>query len=679
VSLVRSRWSAQGNGRVFSTLLAVFVTIAGLRLSSTLADGVQHERVRPLRIPAHVALGESVPPVARAGEKGSWTLHFTLAKDVPPNQELWLYVHGGRHVKPRWPGLQSDDESAEGYVSLVTEAGVRLRSSGADAGRGVFAFAVPEGGLKAGERLIANLGGKAGTTAPRLSMPDSFFLLLTAKAGTTPQPTGLQGGALERIVGACMMDITGNDLRSIRAYAASDAVIGSATSILVRPEDVYGNVSNTGLGRLVVRLNGKEIEAKRTPIANSNCCRLSGITFHREGVYRLEVQDGATGLKALTNPIRCIKVPSSRLLWGVLHGHTECSDGSRSLDHYYAYMRDECGLDFGAASDHDHPGETTDEMWSLSQQAAVRYNAPGRFTTFLGYEWARWLKNGDGDRNVYYLQDNRPMFRCADNAYPRPSDLFGALARETAMVIPHHPAEAGNFCDWKDHDPVKERLVEIYSVWGSSERSVNQGSPFPVKGKDPATRDSGEVPAGFVQRALELGWRVGFTAGTDNHFAHAGDMVVPEEKPWDYRCGVTAVRASGNTREAIWNAFRNRRCYGTTGARIIADFTVNGHQMGSVLAVSDHKDLSAARKLRVEVHGTAKIKTIEIVRNNKDVHTVTPHAMDAKLEWADTAGLRDVNLAPAEYSAQPFTFYYIRITQEDGEMAWLSPIWIVSD
>lgn len=107
----------------------------------------------------------------------------------------------------------------------------------------------------------------------------------------------------------------------------------------------------------------------------------------------------------------------------------------------------------------------------------------------LGHDtWAygdvgRYGDDGDGDRNVYYLHDNRPLYRSDDGEYPSPPDLFEALTRneEEAIVIPHHTAHGGNFCDWKDHDDAYERLVEVFQIRGSYECSEQDGNPVPER------------------------------------------------------------------------------------------------------------------------------------------------------------------------------------------------------
>lgn len=613
---------------------------------------------RPLRIPADVDSYASNPPFAIAGDDGSWELRFVLARPVSSESNLWLVVHGGRHFKNAWPGLQTVEPDGEGYVEVCSESDA-LKPLGASEDGGVFSFAVPTQGLEQGSRITASLWD---TIVPTMAQPNKFFALMAMPPDAELATPLLQGDDYpEKVVGACMVDIVGGETRTLRAVAPSRAVPGFKISMLFRVEDQFGNVASRAPD------TGVEEPSELIPVPGSSCCRMRTIAPDLQGVYRLEVEDPHTGTAAFTNPIE-FAYSGPRILWGSLHGHTEMSDGVGSLERYLSYMRDECALDFAATADHDHLEGTPDELWSITQETVARFNDPGLFTVFLGYEWARWRKLGYGDRNVYYLNDHRPMFRSEDGHYPHPQELFAALEHEEALIIPHHPAHPGNHNDWRFHDPEKERLVEIYSIWGCSERDSSGQSGCM---SEPHT---GWQPSGFVQRALSLGWRVGFTADGDDHTGHPGDMTI---RPRGQTGGLTAVYAEENTREAIWDALRKRRCYATTGERMILDFSLDGNPMGSEINISSNPERANGRTLKVRVFGTAPIQRIDIVRNNVDVHTVTPAELDSEFEWTDTDSLEDVNLAPTEHSPVPFTFYYLRVTQENGQVGWASPIWVL--
>lgn len=642
------------------------------------------ENHRPVRIPEGIEIGRSEPPVARAGERGTWRFFFTLSRNIPEDRHLVLFLSGGRNNKGSWLKPEDDDSPLEEFMILERQGRDRLRL--ADQRRSYahdfLAFEVPEGGLQAGETLVATLGKPAGAITQSLSLPDKFVLLMEWVPGQEAAPPNtIFGDVLSKIVGACVIDIVGGTLDHLRAYAPSSVKPGEEFSILIRPEDAYGNVSSGTPGEIVLKLGKRELHATISEVEGSACRVAEGIQLEEEGVHRISVSETATSLSTTTNPILCSRALTERLYWGYIHGHTEFSDGTGSIEHYFRYMRDECKLDFSAPGDHDHLWETSEEMWRLTCEAVARYNEPHRFTTFLGYEWAKWRKNGDGDRNVYYLEDHRPLYRSDNECYPTPSHLFEALEDETAIVIPHHTAGNGNHCDWKDHEPEKERLVEIYSFWGNSERSYRDGNLFPIRpvGATPSERiDAGEVPEGFVQRALALGWRVGFCGGGDDHIAHAGDEVRVGAQPWRYKSGLMALYADANTRDALWKAMYERRAYATTGARIIVRFSLSGFPMGKEVSLSESPSLRSSRRLAVCVHGTAPIKSIEIVRNNTDIHRVRPEEMDSSFEWEDSEALDEINLPPTKFTSVPFTFYYLRVTQYDGETAWTSPIWILS-
>ncbi len=70
--------------------------------------------------------------------------------------------------------------------------------------------------------------------------------------------------------------------------------------------------------------------------------------------------------------------------------------------------------------------------------------------------------------------------------------------------------------------------------------------------------------------------------------------------------------------------------------------------------------------------GTAPVQRIDVIRNNKVVHTT----QQAEFTWEDTTPLVDAMMPPARYCDHPFCFYYVRVVQADGQAAWASPIWI---
>ena len=113
------------------------------------------------------------------------------------------------------------------------------------------------------------------------------------------------------------------------------------------------------------------------------------------------------------------------------------------------------------------------------------------------------------------------------------------------------------------------------------------------------------------------------------------------------------------TRQAVFDALKARRCYGTTGERILLDFRVDGAVMGSEI------ESSGPVSLAVRVNATAPVEKVEIVRNNAVFHTTTP-----------PPGQLDVEFEVDGVEPEGTDFYYVRVTQVDEHRAWASPIWV---
>jgi len=625
---------------------------------------------RPIRIPERVSLEHSEPTVAFAGEKATWQLRFRLSEPIDADTVLKLQLFGGRNNKGVFVDPQVERPADDGYVTMKTGAAEEL-SLEADEHAGSFVVELPEAGLPEGTVLIARIGdqsgGGQGIQAPSGRLLNQFFLL--HREDSERRNRGTWGEEVQDlIVGACVMHILGGEIDHLRAYVPSQTQLGEPFDILVRPEDEFSNLSHRTLPDLAVLLEGEELDAEVERVPESTCLR-ARVCLEEEGVHRLMVRDRETGKEIEANPTVCSAATDGpQVLWGMIHGHTEMSDGSGTLEYYFHQTREEAGLDFAAPGDHDHLHETSDGMWRHACRTVARWNAPGEFVTFLGYEWAKWRKNGDGDRNVYYLEDDRPLYRSDEGHCAAPPDLFEALRDEKALVIPHHPGHSGNFCDWKDHDPVPERLAEIFQVRGSYECSEEDGNPVPECGDTPP------IPEGYVSRALALGWRVGFTAGGDDHAGHAGT-----DRPRSgsrYGAGLMSVQAPARTREAIWEGMWNRQVVATTGPRLLLTFELNGNPMGAELDAGSIPELTERREIRVEFHGTAPVSRVDIIRNNEVVHTLPGTGPDCELGWEDATPLDEVLLPPAGLCSNPFCFYYVRVVQEDEEVAWASPVWI---
>jgi hypothetical protein len=126
------------------------------------------------------------------------------------------------------------------------------------------------------------------------------------------------------------------------------------------------------------------------------------------------------------------------------------------------------------------------DAWAVEVKAANANYQPGRFTTFIAYEWSAMPDGKHLHRNVIFKGDRAPPpFTSLDSA--RPEDLWAWLGRLRthgieALAIPHNGNLSGGLMyDWNDSEgrpideayaqarALNEPLTEIVQVKGQSE------------------------------------------------------------------------------------------------------------------------------------------------------------------------------------------------------------------
>ena len=240
------------------------------------------------------------------------------------------------------------------------------------------------------------------------------------------------------------------------------------------------------------------------------------------------------------------------------------------------------------------PREQLEAEWAVLQDVTRRWNKPGEFVTFPGYEW-----QGDGtsgDHNVFHFAEGEPLV-VVDTV----SQLYTRLRGRRAFAIPHHtayrPGVRGR--DWSVLDETITPFTEIFSIHGCSETDEEWVGMRSNPHMGPP------IGPGTWQAALDRGLHLGAVGSTDNWGA----------MPGHYGHGLMACMAHELTRASLWEAFAARRVYAVTGDRIRLDFTVNGAPMGSVI------DAKGPRAVRIRAVGADAIDRIELLRNGRVIAT----------------------------------------------------------
>ncbi len=371
--------------------------------------------------------------------------------------------------------------------------------------------------------------------------------------------------------------------------------------------------------------------------------------INREGIYYLSVKDDDSGLNGISNPIICSENVDNNIFWGDIHAHSTISDGANSIDFLYEYARYSAKLDFAAAA--DHGSLFNNSAWEETKKTINKYHENGKFAALLGSEY----NPKDGHKNICFSNLDVPSLEIEKAG--QIENVWEHLKQHKGLLIHHQMATVPkSLVDWDHCNPKVERLMEIVSCHGNNENKRTTSKLYSVN------------EGHYVQDALARGYRFGFCASSDTHDSHCGYTPYGKYK----YSPLVAVFAKTLDRDSIFDALWNRRCYATTGARIILNFKLNGHLMGEEIKINEKIYI---RNIEIKVIGTEKIEQIDIIRNNNDIYSHKGKSDMEEIKWRDKDNIDTISFFDKNRNA-PFVFYYIRVTQSDGEMAWSSPIWI---
>lgn len=392
-----------------------------------------------------------------------------------------------------------------------------------------------------------------------------------------------------------------------------------------------------------------------------------------------------------------------KIVRGDLHRHTEISmDGAvdGSLWDLYRYALDAAAFDYIAVTDHnygawldtdepDQPGTDDIYQWWRTQKSADLFLVPGRFVPLYAYE--RSVNFPLGHRNI--IHERRGVFSLRvprlhvaerKELIEKDAQSLWAYLRDTGGVGLPHTSGTSMGTDWRLRDDPLEPVTEIYQ--GDRNSYEEEGAPRAAIPESVGDGGAGRAPfqKGLIWNALGAGYRMGFIASSDHFSTHISyaNILVPDR---------VATRAD------IQDALRARRTYASTD-NIIVDFSAGGLLQGEA------GEAGASPVFTVQVIGTAPLKTVEVIKNNRVVYTARGGSDPARAAFtfrdvAEFGGdFSDTSMAPTSQIKDwsrpetgirgrpqgPESYYYVRVVQSfdraeperDGEVAWSSPIFI---
>jgi hypothetical protein len=405
-----------------------------------------------------------------------------------------------------------------------------------------------------------------------------------------------------------------------KAILPSLAVVGEPFRLAIVAVDIWGNPTEGASATLALQsslpLSGlpESILIKK----GDGPRVIDNLVAAQSGDLDLTVQAGGQ-LLAEANPLRVVTAAPLRRYWADLHGQSGETIGMGTAEEYFRYARDKAFIDMVGHQGNDF--QITDGFWKKLNELTAQFDQPGKFVCLPGYEWSGNTGMG-GDRNVFYRHEGRPIRRSSHilvegqtftEAIYTADKLFEALGGEECRVIAH---VGGRYADIKyAHDGHIERSVEVHSTWGTFEWLLHD--------------------------AFEKGYRVGVVCHSDDHKGRPG-ATTPGASTFGAIGGLSCYLMPELTRDALFEALRQRRHYGTTGNRLFLDlhatferdvtgfsedpklgpaneFPVREALMGDII-----RPRSEPMKLSVEVIGTAPLERVDVFHGTEVVQSARP-------------------------------------------------------
>lgn len=334
------------------------------------------------------------------------------------------------------------------------------------------------------------------------------------------------------------------------------------------------------------------------------------------------------------------------IYFGQLHSHTDFSDGSGTIDQAYTHARQANQIDFLAVTDHSNSFDNANSAsildgsmstkWVTGKQKAEEYTN-NKFVGLFGYEMT-W-SNGLGHMNTFNTEGFQSRTQVEYGTYSTAlQNYYATLKKDTGSLSQfNHPGTTfGDFSDFSHYDEETDALITLIEV-GNGEGAIGSSGYFPSYQ--------------YYNRALDKGWHVAPTNNQDNHKGNWGDANTAR----------TVVLADTLTEENIYDAIRNMRVYATEDNDLEIYYTLDGHVMGSILdedSVGDTIDIEVDLKDPTD----ATIGKVQVIANGGVV------VAEKKV---------NTNEEKVSFSLSPdYSYYYIKVIQDDGDIAVTAAIWI---
>jgi hypothetical protein len=613
----------------------------------------------------------SEPSQAKAGEVSNWKFVFTTAAPLPKGTRLRFDLLSRGRESIDWQIPTSNLKQGSNCIWAMLDNGKALQAKEIEVPESfapLFEFVLPST-IEAGGNFMVVIGNPkeakkgTGNRAQTNSQRRRPFHLLI-------DPTGKGNFGDPEVF---TLDVRGNVLKTIRILSPSFVVRNKRFDAIVRFEDEFGNLTSNAPDDTLIELSHEHLRENlnwKLFIPETGFITLPNLYFNEAGIYTLRLKNTKTKEVFQSCPIKCFHESERNVYWGILHGESERIDSTENIDSCLRHFRDDISINYFACSPFESLEETSNEIWKSIAQAVTDFDEADRFSTFLGMQWAG-TPGKEGVRQFLFLKDNKQMLRRKDGKYSSLDKIYKSFTPKELLSIPCFTMGKGNEYNFDEYAPEHERVAEIYNAWGSSECTAKEGNPLPIRNSN--KKGLQESAEGSIRKALRKNCRFGFVAGgLDDRGIYADFYQNGQEQ---YFPGMTAIIAQEHSRNHLAEALYNRSCYATTGERIIVGLYLAGVPMGKEINSADKPGLMVNRHLSGYAAGTTTLKSVEIIRNGEVLTSFKGTGYSLDFTYDDMVPLEKI-IIDAKDKKPPFVYYYLRVIQEDGHMAWSSPIWV---
>ncbi len=331
--------------------------------------------------------------------------------------------------------------------------------------------------------------------------------------------------------------------------------------------------------------------------------------------------------------ILCLKAQSPtiggyNIYYGHLHNHSTVSDGTGTPDDAYNYAKNIAGLDYFSLS--DHVGYIVEAEWDFIKAAADKYNEDGIFTSFWGFEWS-----GSGDVTVINTDDYTTI---SDDPAGTFVELCAWLDTRDCVAFFNHPGRGGgvHFEGFTTTPTDKIVGMELFNKTDAYDVYYYNDGFYPNDGN-----------LGHFAEANSRGWKIGASGSDDNHAGTWGTRT-------DYRMAILANHLS---RSELYAAMKARRFYSTLDKNLALSFKIDTSEMGSSIEGGTYD-----MQIQASDGEGESFTMVMLFRNGIEMNTWNIDTPDVDLSLP-------VNTFDGE-------FFYVKVTQADGDEAISSPIYI---